>query len=291
MAPMLGVLVTVLAVVVGLVARWFWRSFRPVQRAEVEAFAGASGLVVTVANGPRVLEAIARTRLWRMVGLLVAGSASAAAVVVRAVRTGVLHVGVEIVLWLLIGYFLGAVLGELLTARSTSSQGPRSASLRRREMTDYVGGWAVRSPRLLAFVGLVAGLAAPALHNRTWWVPAAGIGAAVVWGVTVLVSRFVLERPQQPAAEDLLAADDAIRSRSLHALAATAVGIELWLAALAVLGLALTLPGRLGPDAEQHVPPLLAVVLVLTVPVSAVVVSRRLARRPFRVVRQEPVLR
>jgi hypothetical protein len=287
MAPMLGVLVTVLAIGVGLVARWFWRSFRPVQRAELEAFAGASGLDVTVANGPRVLEAIARTRLWRMVGLLVAGSASAAAVVVRAVRTGVLHVGVEIVLWLLIGYFVGAVLGELLTAWSAPAPGPRSASLRRREASEYVGSWAVRWPRLLGAVGLVAALAAPALGDRSWWLPAAGVGAAVVCGVTVLVTRFVLERPQQPAEEDLLAADDAIRSRSLHALAATAIGIELWLAALAVIGLALTLLGRLGADAEQGVPPLLAVVLVLAVPVSAVVVSRRLARRPFRVLRPE----
>lgn len=288
MGPPFGVLLVLGAVVVALLAQWFWRAFRPVQRGELEAFAAASGLHVTVANGPRVLEAIARTRLWRKVGLLVAGAASAAGIAVRAVQTGELHVGVVVALWLLLGYLAGAVLAELLTARSASAAGPRSASLRRREITDYVGDWAVRWPRLLAVVGLVAGLAAPALRNRSWWVPAAGVGAAAVWVVTLLVARYVLERPQQPAAEELLAADDAIRSRSLHALAGTAVGIELWLAALAVIGLLLT---ALGSAGTQAVPPLLALILVLAVPVAAVVSSRRLARRPFQVVRPEPVAR
>ena len=117
---------------------------------------------------------------------------------------------------------------------------------------------------------------------------------AVVALVTHVVSRYVLDRPQPVRSPDVAAADDAVRSRSLHALGGTAIGIEIWLVSLAVGGTVISAIARYGPgpatEGRQEAFPLFAgtsflvlVVFVVVLPVVGFVVGRRLTRRPFRV--------
>lgn len=240
------------------------------------------------------MEWVARTRLWRAVGVLAAigGIIGWAALEWRTAQS--LTIALTVLLWGLVGYWVGSVVAELGTARALTGEGPRSASLAPREMARYVGRWASRWPLRLAAVGGASVLAALALGDRSWWMWACGLGAVVVAAVTRAVSHYVLDRTQPVQADDLAAADDAVRSRSLHALGGSAVGIEIWLASLAFGGVVSVAVGRFGVepaieggDGATSLLALVTAVVVLAyavvIPVVGFVVGRRLARRPFTV--------
>jgi hypothetical protein len=88
------------------------------------------------------------------------------------------------------------------------------------------------------------------------------LGTLAVWPVVV----WVLRRPQPAAEPDVLAADDAIRSRSLHVLVASAVTLLLYLALAAV-------------------PPVLALIFAVLVPLN----GWRMATARWIVPQPEPV--
>ncbi|MGN6687720.1 MAG: hypothetical protein ACTHK1_09305 [Actinomycetales bacterium] len=281
MSSRLLVLPVVALLIVGLTLQGLWRSLGPVRREEVEVFAAQTGLEVTPRNGRLVLDALARTRLWRVLGVSVALVAVVAATVVQVLREGQLTVGLLTLLWVLVGHFLAAICAELLTARRNAAGAVRTASLRPRELTSYVGPWALQWPPLLGIVGAVAALLAPVVGGPVLTNAAAGGGAFLAWLLTVWATRYVLQRPQPEQAPDLQAADNAVRSRSVHVIAGTGVGIELWLASLAVGGVLLELLTRVDRSLGEAlaVPVLLVTALVL--PIVGFVWGRRLARRPF----------
>jgi hypothetical protein len=294
MAARLGIMAFLGLSVVAILGAWLWHRLRPVERYEIGEVADASGLVITAANAPVVVEWIARTRLWRTVGVLAALAGMVAWAVVQWSTARSLTITLTVLLWGLIGYWVGSVVAELGTARALTGDGPRSASLAPREMAQYVGRWASRWPLRLAVVGGVSMLVALGLGGGTWWNWACGLGTIVVAAVTRAVSRYVLDRPQPVQADDVAAADDAVRSRSLHALGGTAVGIEIWLASLAFGGAVSVAIARFGvqPAVEggDGATSLLgfatAVVLLsyaVLIPVVGFIVGRRLARRPFAV--------
>lgn len=291
----------VLAMLAGTVllvlGAWLWYRLRPVDRHEVGEVAAASGLTLTADNVGVVADAVARTRMWRTLGVLAALVGLGVAAYVQWNADSRLDIPLTVLLWGLVGYWVGSVVAELATARSMADDGPRSASLTPREMPQYVGAWASRWPGRLAAIGALSAAAAALLGGREWWVWASGLGAIVVAVVTRSVSRYVLDRPQPVLAEDVAAADDAVRSRSLHALGGTAVGIGIWLASLAFGGAVLALAARTGIDVAldsavdgegtssllQPVAVLYTVLIALVVPILGFVVGRRLARRPFAV--------
>ena len=149
----------------------------------------------------------------------------------------------------------------------------------------------------LAVIGAVSSVLAVLLGARDWWTWASGLGALIVALVTGAVSRYVLDRPQPVLPEDVAAADDAVRSRSLHALGGTAVGIGIWLASLAFGGAVLALAARTGVDVAldptsggqgatsllQALAVLYTLLVAVVVPIVGFIVGRRLARRPFAV--------
>lgn len=282
----LSVLTVLVVVGVALLIRWLWRSLRPVDRDEVERFVQQSGLVLTVDNGPRVVDAIARTRFWRALGVLIAFMVFVVLTVVSAVRNGSLHVSMLGVLGMLFGYHVGSVLAELRTARRTAGPGPRSASIVPRESANYIGDWARRWPIVLGVTGPVAAaMAFAAGEGELWWV-AAGLGASAVALTTALVTRYVLERPQIAEAADLQAADDAIRSRSLHALTGSAVGIQLWLVSLTVGVMLIALAERFVSDdvvKTSVIAPFVLLIFAVLIPIRATMEGRRYSRRAFRV--------
>jgi hypothetical protein len=291
----------VLAMLAGAVllvlGSWLWYRLRPVDRYEIGEVAVASGLTITADNAGIVADAVARTRLWRTLGVLAAIVGLGVAAYLQWSADSRLDVPLTVLLWGLVGYWAGSVVAELATARSMAGDGPRSASLTPREMPQYVGAWAAQWPFRLAVIGALASAVAVLAGGREWWIWASGVGAVVVALVTRAVSRYVLDRPQPVLAVDVAAADDAVRSRSLHALGGTAVGIGIWLASLAFGGAVLTLAARSGVDVAldstsggegvssllQALALFVTVALALVVPIVGFIVGRRLARRPFAV--------
>jgi hypothetical protein len=185
-----------------------------VPRRRVERFARLHSLPVTAANGNQIIVYRATTRRWRVLGL-------AAGLVAQAVVTGMMVLST---LWLFVGWFVGAAVAELRVAHL--DRGPRaSASLQPRRAADYlprVGRWAV--PVFMALCALTPVFCA-AVRRRF---PAGDLRIVALWAVfglgvglvALAAQRHVLRRPQPLAGPDRLAADDAIRSRSMHVLAA-----------------------------------------------------------------------
>jgi hypothetical protein len=188
----------------------------PVSRKRVERFACRHDLEITPDNGRQIIAYLATTRRWRAAGA--AGGLTAYAV------TALQHdrIGVNLVN-LLTGWFLGALAAE---ARAVGLlPGRRAASLIPRTLDRYVSGparWALPAS-VIAFLA-VAAVGGP----RRALIPTVLVllVSVAVW----LVDRHVLRRSQPLAGADRLAADDAIRSRSLHGLTAAATGLVLYCA-------------------------------------------------------------
>lgn len=230
--------------------------FQPVNRARVAKLARRQSLPITVANGPIVIGYLATTRRWRGTGMLL------------TVLGGLLHAGLTRssfdggVPALFTGWFVGAVIAEWRVSVHTSGAGRRQASLVPRRLSDYLPAHA-RFAVLIAFLLLLAVefaglLSDPGKLELIGWLTLTLTTAAVV----VAVGRHILSRPQPVAADDVLAADEAIRSRSLHVLAGAALAIIGYLGA-ATLSLQVDGLGLLTPwsNAVMALLPLLGLVL------------------------------
>lgn len=149
--------------------------------------------------------------------------------------------------WVFVGYLLGALYAELSLVRPLPD-GKRAASLVPRALTDYL-------PRGLRFTqralgGIVtAGFVALAFVpfdvpgsmqvRPDLWVLA--VGSASGLGLAVGLERlqtWLVRRPQPFTDPTLVAADDAIRSQSVHSLSGSGIAIEFLLLSVACFGLA-----------------------------------------------------
>jgi hypothetical protein len=185
-----------------------------VPRRRVEEFARLHSLSVTPDNGNQIIVYRATTRRWRAIGFALG----------LLIPLGVAESFYVSFLWALTGWFAGAAVAELRVAHL--DRGPRaSASLTPRRFADYLpraGRWAV--PAALACSVLTAVYCA-ARHDAH---PAGDLGRTLLWtalglglgAVALAAQRHILRRPQPLASPDRTAADDAIRSRSMHVLAA-----------------------------------------------------------------------
>lgn len=206
--------------------------FQRVSRARVEKFARRQSLFISVGNGPLIIRYLATTRRWRGGCLLITALASVL-VPLAAQMFWPLHP-----LWqprlssvtLFAGWFVGAVIAEWRVSAAAAAGRRRAAVLEPRLLADYVR----RPSRVVPTVacGALAAFEVFALgfvlaRHRNGLVPVSGWVAltAVAGTLLALVGRRVLLRPQRQAGADLIAADDAIRSRSLHVLAGCALAI------------------------------------------------------------------
>jgi hypothetical protein len=182
-----------------------------VSRYRLRAFAKRHRLTITVANGNWVIRYLATTRRWRTAGFLAGLLVSVA----WALSQGTLQITF---LALFSGWFVGALVAEIRLAR-TSFASRRAASLTARVPAMYL-------PRTAWWLvpGLAVGSVAGAVYT---WVrvgtpePTVWLLAGVAVAIAVVVNRVqarVVGRPQAAEAPDVVAADDAIRSRSLHVL-------------------------------------------------------------------------
>lgn len=266
----------------GYAVRW---SLRPVPPAAADDAAALGGVTLTEASRPCVVEALSRARRWRSMGVFTVLAVAAAAMAAQAAREQAVTVSLLLVLWCLVGYYVGSVLAEVRTAQRGGEDVVRAAQLTRRELSSYVGRWAQRWPRALGAVGVAAAALGWLLGNRDAWLVAVGVGSGLAAAVTAAVSRYVLERPQAVESADLTAADDVVRSRSLHAIAGAGIGIQTWLTALAVGGLVLAAWGGTQPELDRSVA--VWTLFAVVIPLAGTMLGRHLSRRPFALSRDQ----
>jgi hypothetical protein len=199
---------------------------QPVSVERLARFARRHAVTLTDENRHLAVRYLATTRRWRTAGVVIS-------IVISSAYTWWHTRTMEwSALGMFAGWFVGAVVAEWrLTLPAAGER--RVASLVPRRLRDYLGPWALWTP-----VGLWALILAVAL-----WGLAGGLEWPLVWGplallgsgaVIVMVGRHVLTRAQPAGAPDLVAVDDALRSRSLHVLAGSAVAIGGYLASIVI---------------------------------------------------------
>jgi hypothetical protein len=214
-------LVSALSVTAALIA--FVVADMPVSRKRVQRFVHLHDIHVTTANGAQIIAYLARTRRWRAAGL-VSGLTAYTVIDLQHSRASVN------IMYLVAGWFVGALAAEVHMAGPPV--GKRAASLAPRTLDRYLARPARRalSGSVLAVLALAAVVTAQTQDGRGRTVVSLAVAAVVTLPVSLTTQR-VRQRPQPLAAPDVLAADDAIRSRSLHALTASGVTLLLYCAA------------------------------------------------------------
>ena len=230
------VIFAVMVVVVCLIARSLWFGGR---RWDPSGWARAMGLELTPKNEGLVRSYLVRTRSLRLAGVIL-GFATPHLWI--AYQGEALPVPLD---WdlidALVGYLVGAVLAELTISRPKADV--PTASLEPRELGDYlppVLTWVLRAAAGVCFALVLLYHLLPArepLENDL--PPAIVIGSAilvVLIGVELL-QRFIVGRPQPAVERDVVQADNAIRSASVHALAGAGIALELIMASVHIFGI------------------------------------------------------
>jgi hypothetical protein len=142
-----------------------------------------------------------------------------------------------------VGYLLGGLYAEISLARPARGA-TRAARLVRRELEDYLPRRVVRGQRAAAVVGTIGALVTLVVpYGDHASEPSALSAACAAVAILALgagleaVERWLVRRPQPFTDEAVVAADDAIRAQSLHAIA----GAGLALLLLLCCGIALVL--------------------------------------------------
>lgn len=172
----------------------------PVDRKRLERFASRHDLTITARNGNQVIRYLATTRRWRFFGL--------ACGLVVSVVWSLPNITVNS-LYLFAGWFAGALFAELRVA-SLPRGTKKVALIAPRRIAQYLP----TAARLLTPAAAVLCLVVGAFTRDLLWTGAGIVVGVVVW----LIQRHVLRRAQPGAGLEEIAADDAIRSRSMHVL-------------------------------------------------------------------------
>ena len=186
-----------------------------VSRQRVAKFARRQALIITPDNGNLVIAYLATTRRWRAAGLATGVIVSFAWSIDNGLSINMVD--------LIAGWFVGAVIAEWRIARAPVGT-RRAASLQPRVPDVYASGAARAVPFLVTAVAV----------------------AVVGVGVVVGMSGRDVPIPQIVTLADVLAADDAIRSRSLRVLVG-AIGTLTAYCVVAQLGFLSHAYGGTGP--------------------------------------------
>jgi len=222
-------------------------SFRTPAVGPVDEWASGHGVQVTGRNVEFVDAYVREGHRLRLVcgfgGWFVAQAVAAA--------TG-LDLHLPGLIWLLAGYLVGCVWSEAWLTRLPEGT-ERAASLTTRRLPDYLAGRLrtaqVVLPALSAARALAAWQVHPTATRGQFGVSslasdpatlhsvaiAAGLAAPLVMLGIWLLERHIVAKPQPLVDDDLLTADDAVRSSSVHLLSGTGCAIVLLLMAT-VLG-------------------------------------------------------
>lgn len=260
-------------VVLSVVAVALVRAYAEVDGRFVAEWAGAHGLTLTRGNRPMVWWYLRNARVLRTWGVL--GGVALPPVAMAA--AGIQGVGGPAVpAGLFAGHLAGALYAEIALRRPVAA-GTRTALVDRRDLTSYLPRHLRAAPAVvatatavLAVLVLRAGGVDP--DRRREALVLALLGPAVAVAIA-LTQRWLVRRSQPFRARDLVEADDAIRSQSVHLLAGSGTAVLLTLlGAVANVAADSGLPGRAA----------LSMVVVLSWP-AAVVSCLFLGHRAWRV--------
>lgn len=232
------VLLALAVVTAALMARSKWVGRGRWQPAQ---WAQDMGLELTPRNEAFVRSYIARTRSMRMAGGLLGFFAPT---VYAAYAGDPPPVPLDFnLLDALAGYLIGAVLAEAAVKRPTTSV--RTASLVPRDLDHYLPPMLSTTLRAAATVALVLVplyiiLPARDVVGSNALPPAVVLIPTIlsVWLGVELAQRYIVGRSQPQVERDLVQADDAVRSASLHALAGAGIALELLIVSVQLLGIA-----------------------------------------------------
>lgn len=137
---------------------------------------------------------------------------------------------------MMLGYLIAAILFELRSASVTRTTG-HTAALVPRSIQDYVPRRPLMQFRVacsLAILTSIAMMVVPLratvqdqpLGEAPWMV---GVGVLLLWLINEVSLRVIAGRRQPTGSLDLVAADDALRSASMHAVLGAGIGIALLL--------------------------------------------------------------
>jgi hypothetical protein len=212
-----------------------FRGFRSPTQRFLNRWTSAYGIELTESNRLLIVTYLRRTKRIRTAGALAGLLFSVVWMTITENSNSFLGNGLYLAV---VGYLLGTILAETAVPRPARGS-TRMASLIPRTLRDYLPGYAnvmIRGLPALS-VSLIPVYALVKEHSHVPIFHTSVVGFAVISGALVLVAgvielvqRMIVRRPQPVLSPDLVAADDAIRAASLHALAGSGV-------ALALLGL------------------------------------------------------
>jgi len=225
------------------------RAYRPLDDDLVLEWAQAHGLELSPENGPVVRWYLRTARVLRTWGAVAGAVLPPLAELAWSGRGRVLGASADgfqpgDVSWIFVGYLVGAMYAELALVRP-APEGRRSASLMPRDLRDYLPGgllWAQRAAGAAGVVGALAIGAAPCPNCASEPAWPFVVGVALYFGVFAFglerMERWLVQRPQPFVAPSLVAADDAIRSQSVHSVAGSGLAVLLFTCSGLALGLA-----------------------------------------------------
>lgn len=212
-----------------------FRGFRRPSEQFMQRWAKAFGVEVTEGNRSVIYAYLLRTKRIRTAGAL-------AGLIFAVAYTVITQTSVSFADPLILaaaGYLLGAVVAEVAAIPRPARPRTPAASLVPRMLNAYFPGYALAALRLIPLVsfGLVPIYAI--FEERPYAAVRLGVvGFALIAVASVVVAataewamRKVLRRPQSPQPEEILTADDALRSASVHALGGGAIALTLLLVA------------------------------------------------------------
>jgi hypothetical protein len=217
-------LVVLFALVVA--AGFTWWSRRPLTTGFVHAWAASYGLTLTERNWPTVVRYLVRSQRWRRLGVLLG---------YVLLPQGLALLGVSVpapYVLAIVSYSVGMVLAA--ATMPTVAPGPSGASLEPRRIGQYLPGRLQWSPRASAVVLVALSVWSLSLSDPTGraWIDSSTIvayGIVLAVGLAVageVAERAVIARRQPAGPADLVAADDAMRAQSAHAVAGAVLGAQ-----------------------------------------------------------------
>jgi hypothetical protein len=217
--------------------------FRPTKGERFpDPWAGRRGVALTVRSRPYVDAYLRQGPVLRAVGVLI-GSFLPMAV---TAGTGI-DLGVPGLVWIFAGYLTAGVLTEVALGRVPASP-TRVASLAVRRRDRYVARWLTRAqvavpaavvafaaialrvdarPQLSSVASLTGAFGAEELRRDA---VACAVAAVLALAVTLAAQQWIVRRPRPCAEPDLAAADEVLRTSTVHLLGVTQTATALVLA-------------------------------------------------------------
>jgi hypothetical protein len=242
-APLALALIVAVAIPVQLL-----RAYRR-DDASVARWSGDHGLQLTPESRALVARHLRSARVWRTWGGVAGALLPSLVEFAWSGRVQVLGFGTDdnsaplAFGTIFVGYLLGALCAEVSLSRPVDGA-RRAAILARRELDDYLPRRIVLAQRVLAVACalgvLVIGLVPypQAVSNPGPLGLALAAAAVLAFGAGLeAIERWLVRRPQPFTSRPLVAADDAIRSHSIHALAGAGIALLLLLCSGVSIGL------------------------------------------------------